>query len=351
MERPTESKVGCDARKVLGSGVGTGVQSIRGSLMSTAPIRPPRMMPGCRVALIAPAGPLLERDDLTRGAELCLALGFQPVLGTHAHRRYGYLAGTDDERLADLNAALRDPAIDAIWCLRGGFGVTRILDRVDFAALAERPRAVIGYSDITALLLAMHQLTGVITFHAPMARTPLTGFGRRHFEMVLTGAGAAGRLGRITPPRDVLVPRSPRILPIRKGIAEGRLAGGNLSLLAALAGTRYFPDLTGALLFLEDIGEDLYRIDRMLAQLRMAGAFEKLAGVILGQFTDMKRGTGDGALGFDEVLGTYFEPLGVPVASGFPIGHVDDQWTMPVGVRARLDAGAGEVEILESAVV
>lgn len=319
--------------------------------MSKALIRPRRMQPGCRVALVAPAGPLLDRDDLTRGAELCLALGFQPVLGANAHRRHGYLAGTDDERLADLNGALRDPAIDAIWCLRGGFGVTRILDRVDFAALAARPRPVIGYSDISALLLAIHQMTGVVTFHAPMARAPLTPFSRRHFEPVVSGAVPSGRLGRLTPPKDVLVPKAPRIVPVRGGTAEGPLAGGNLSLLAALAGTRYFPDLTGAILFLEDVGEDLYRIDRMLAQLRLIGAFDQLAGVILGQFTDMKRGTGDGALGYDEVMASYFEPLGVPVAYGFPIGHVDDQWTMPIGVRARLDAGTGEVDIVESAVV
>lgn len=318
--------------------------------MSKALIRPPRMQPGCRVALIAPSGPLLERDDLDRGAELCRALGFQPVMGANAHRRYGYLAGSDDERLADLNGALRDPAIDAIWCLRGGFGVTRILDRVDFAALAERPRPVIGYSDITALLLAVHRLTGMVTFHASMARTPLTGFSRRHFEPVLTRPAAAGRLERLTPPRDVLAPRAPRIVPIRKGTAEGPLFGGNLSLLTALTGTRYFPDLTGAILFLEDVGEDLYRLDRMLAHLRMVGAFDKLAGVVLGQFTEMKRGTGDGALGFDEVMASYFEPLGIPAAYGFPIGHVDDQWTMPVGIRARLDAAAGEVDLLEAAV-
>ena len=318
--------------------------------MSTAVIRPPRMVPGCRVALVAPAGPLLERDDLTRGTELCLALGFQPVLGANAHRRHGYLAGTDDQRLADLNAALHDPAIDAIWCLRGGFGVTRILDRVDLAALAERPRAVIGYSDITALILAVHRLTGVVCFHAPMARTPLTPFSREHFERVLGRASAPGRLGRLAPPAGVLVPRTNRIVTIRSGVAEGPLMGGNLSLLSALAGTRYFPDLDGAILFLEDVGEDLYRLDRMLAQLRMIGALDRLAGVVLGQFTDMKRGTGDGALGFDEVMASYFEPLGIPVAFGFPIGHVDDQWTMPIGVRARLDAGLGELDLLERAV-
>ncbi len=319
--------------------------------MSKAVIRPQRVVPGGRVALVAPAGPLLERDELDRGAELCRALGFLPVLGPNAHRRHGYLAGTDDQRLADLNAALHDPAIDAIWCLRGGFGVTRILDRVDLSALLERPRAVIGFSDITALLLAVYRVTGVVGFHAPMARAPLTPFSRDHFERVLGRGAPAGRLGRLAPPPGVLVPRSPRIVCIRKGIAEGPLVGGNLSLLVALAGTRYFPALEGAILFLEEVGEDLYRIDRMLAQLRMLGALDRLAGAVLGQFTDMKKGTGDGALGFDEIMATYFEPLGIPVAYGFPVGHVDDQWTLPIGVRARLDAGAGELELLESAVL
>ncbi len=319
--------------------------------MSKAVIRPPRLVPGCRVALVAPAGPLLERDDLARGTELCRALGFLPVLAPNAHRRHGYLAGSDDERLADLNAALNDPAVDAVWCLRGGYGITRILDRVDLTGMAERPRAVIGYSDVTALLLAILGETGIVTFHAPMARAPLTPFGREHFERVLGRSAPAGRLGRLPPPAGVLVPRSPRIVAVRPGVAEGPLVGGNLSLVTALIGTRHFPELDGAILFLEDVGEDLYRIDRMLAHLRMIGALDRLAGAALGQFTEMKRGTGDGALGFDEVLSTYFEPLGIPMAYGFPIGHMDDQWTVPIGVRARLDAGAGELELLEGAVL
>jgi muramoyltetrapeptide carboxypeptidase len=313
-------------------------------------LRPKRLAPGSRVALVAPAGPLLERDDLDRAGELCRALGFTPARGEHAGKRHGYLAGSDEQRLADLNAALRDPGIDAIWCLRGGYGVTRILDQVDFAAAAAHPRAVIGYSDITALILALNRICGLVTYHAPMARTPLTRFSREHFQRVLGAPAPAGRLEHPPAPAGVLVPRSPRIVTLRGGTAEGPLVGGNLSLLHCLIGTRFAPDLEGALLFLEDIGEDLYRVDRMLAHLRMAGALDRVAGVIVGQFTDMKRGTGDGALGFDEVMATYLEPLGVPVALGFPIGHVDDQWTLPIGVRARLDAAAGEVEIVEGAV-
>jgi muramoyltetrapeptide carboxypeptidase len=311
---------------------------------------PPVLKPGQRVALVAPAGPLLDHDDLTRGQELCRALGFEPVLGANAGRRYGYLAGTDEERLADLNAALADPTVDAVWCLRGGYGLTRILDRVDFGALERRPKAVIGFSDVTALLLALYRATGVATFHGPMARAPLTPFSRDHFDRVLTAVKPAGRLGRVAPPAHVLVPRQGRIVGLVPGAAEGRLIGGNLTLLQCLIGTPYFPDLDGAILFLEDVHEDLYAIDRMLAHLRMTGALAKVAGVMIGQFTEMKRSTEDGALGFDEVLATHLAPLRIPVAYGFPIGHVDDQWTLPVGIRARLDAGTGEVELLEASV-
>jgi muramoyltetrapeptide carboxypeptidase len=210
---------------------------------------------------------------------------------------------------------------------------------------------VIGFSDVTALLVALHRATGVVTFHGPMARAALSSFSAGHFTRVLTQSSAPGPLAGLPLPAGVLVPRAPRIVRIHGGVAEGPLIGGNLTLLTALIGTKHFPDLDGALLFLEDIGEDLYRVDRMLAQWRMTGALTKLAGVIIGQFTDLKRGTGDGgALGFDEVLTTYLRPLAVPVAAGFPIGHVDDQWTMPIGVRARLDADAGTVELLESGV-
>ncbi len=314
-------------------------------------IRPRAIAPGSRVALVAPAGPLSDHDDLTRGSELCRALGWEPVAGAHVLARHGYLAGTDAERLADLNQALTDPKIDAVWCVRGGYGLTRILDQVDVAGFARRPKPVIGFSDVTALLVWLHQATGVVTIHGPMARAPLTPFSAGHFTRVLTTASAPGRLAGLPAPAGVLVPRAPRIVAISGGVADGPLIGGNFTLLTCLIGTRHFPDLDGAILFLEDVGEDLYKVDRMLAQWRMTGALGRLAGVIVGQFTELKRGTGDGgALGFDEVLATYLRPLGVPVACGFPIGHVDDQWTMPLGVRARLDADAGTVELLESAV-
>ena len=313
-------------------------------------IRPPKLGPGSRIALVAPAGPLLERDDLTRAEALCRALGYAPVLGQNAANHHGYLAGTDDERLADLNQALQDSTVSAIWCIRGGYGVTRILDRVDYAALARRPKALIGFSDITALLNAASRAAGVVTFHGPVARASMPAFSRAHFEQVLTRSESPGRLGRLPDPAGVLLPRESRIVTLRGGSAEGPLAGGNLSLLQCLIGTPWFPDLTGAILFLEDVGEQLYRVDRVLAHLRATGALERLAGIMVGRFTDLDRAGQDGAFGFDQILATYFGPLNIPVAYGFPIGHIDAQWTLPMGVRARLDADAGEVDLLEPAV-
>jgi muramoyltetrapeptide carboxypeptidase len=178
----------------------------------------------------------------------------------------------------------------------------------------------------------------------------MTAFSRHHFTRVLSCAEPAGRLSRLQPPAGVLAPRSPRIVKIHGGTAEGPLIGGNLSLLQCLVGTRWFPQMDGALLFLEDVGEDLYRVDRALSHLRLAGVLQRIAAVIVGQFTEMRPGTGDGALAFGEVLAHYIVPLGIPAAYGFPIGHVDEQWTLPIGVRARLDADNGQVDLLEAAV-
>jgi muramoyltetrapeptide carboxypeptidase len=299
---------------------------------------------------VAPAGPLLERDDIHRAAALCRALDYEPIVAPHAGAHYGYFAGADADRLADLNAALRDPTIDAVWCIRGGYGVTRILDGVDFEALARRPRPVIGYSDITALLAGVNRRAGLVAFHAPTARAEMPAFSRRHFSKVLTEDVPAGVLESLPVPSDVLVPQQHRVITICGGIAEGPLAGGNLTLLQCLIGSPYFPDLDGAVLVLEDVNEDLYRIDRMLAHLRMVGALAGLRGIAIGRFTGLKRHMNDGALGVDEVLAYYCRPLGVPVAYGLPFGHIDDQWTLPLGVRARFDADAGALELLEPAV-
>jgi muramoyltetrapeptide carboxypeptidase len=302
------------------------------------------------VALVAPAGPLLELDDQQRAVELCHALEWEPVLAPNAGAQHGYLAGTDAQRLGDLNVALSDQSIGAVWCIRGGYGLTRILAGVDYAAARRHPKVVLGFSDVTALLLALHQQTGLITFHGPAARHDMTHFTRTHLEKVVTSPTPAGPLSVPPPPPDVLVPLQHRVISLAGGRAEGPLIGGNLSLVQCLVGTPYLPSLDGAILFLEDVGEELYRIDRMLSHLRLAGQLERVAGVALGRFTELSRRGSDGATGLDRVFRDYFAPLGVPVVMGLPFGHVADQWTLPIGSRARLDGDAGRLEVLEAAV-
>lgn len=305
-------------------------------------IRPPALRPGSRVALVAPAGPLPE-GAVDRAAERVREWGWEPVPGDFCRGRCGFLAGTDEERAADFQAALRAPDNDAVWCLRGGYGTMRILDRIDWAPLAERPRALVGFSDNTALHLALAR-RGVVSFHGPHPATPeFTEFSRRGLLRVLASAEPAGVL-------PFPAGGAPRAATLVGGVAEGPLVGGNLALLAALAGTPWALRAEGAILFVEDVGEASYRVDRLLSQLLLSGALEGVAGVAVGAFSESPD---EGKPDLPTAAGVVAErlaPLGVPIAAGFPFGHVDESWTLPLGVRARLDAGAGTLALVEPAV-
>jgi len=306
-------------------------------------LRPAAIGAGARVALVAPAGPVAPAA-IDVALERVRAFGWEPVLGKHARGRVsGYLSGTDAERVADLNQALRSAEIDAVWCLRGGYGTMRLLEQVDWAALRARPRPLIGFSDNTALHLAA-QRAGVVSFHGPHAAFgELPDFAAEVLHRVLCCAEPAGVL-------PFPAGSTGRAETWSAGAAEGPLVGGNLALLAATLGTPYALRAEGAILFLEEIGEHVYRLDRLLAQLRLAGVLERVAGVALGAFSDCPDEGCDGVPLQVAVLREYLEPLGVPVAAGFPFGHVADNWTLPLGVRARLDADAGTLALLESAV-
>lgn len=305
-------------------------------------IRPPALGPGARVALVAPAGPLAE-GAVERAAERVRAWGWEPRVGRFAAGRHGFLAGTDAERLADLNEALRADAADAIWCLRGGYGTMRLLPHVEWQGLRERPRPLIGFSDNTALHLAVQRL-GIVSFHGPHPATArMSGFSERVLRGVLGDARPAGRLPF---PADV----PPRAETLTGGVAEGPLVGGNLALLTATLGTPYAVRARGAILFFEDVGEPAYRLDRMLTQLSLAGVLDGVAGIAVGGFTEAPDPDAEGLPSPREVLAERLGGLGVPVALGFPFGHIDDNWTLPLGVHARLDAGAGTLELLQAAV-
>lgn len=301
-------------------------------------VRPAILRAGSRVALVAPAGPVTdERVEIS--LDRCRELGFEAVLGRAARNRFGYLAGTDSERAADLQAALDDPSIDAVWALRGGYGTIRLLPHLDFGRIREKPKAYIGFSDNTTLHLALFN-AGVVSFHGPHPGGDFPPETRAAFERVLLSDDAAGDLplrASDPPPRT-----------LRGGAAQGTLVGGNLSLLAAACGTNVCLQARGCIVFIEDVNEPAYRIDRALRQLAQSGAFVGIAGFAFGRFTDPPTSDNDRAI--DEVLLEIADELNVPAIVDLPVGHIEHNWTLPVGVRAELDADNAALRILEPAV-
>jgi len=293
--------------------------------MPAALLSPPPLAPGARVALVAPAGPLRDETDIERAVANARSLGWEPVVGAHVLARRGYLAGRDEERLGDLQRALDDPAIDGVWCLRGGYGVMRLLASLDVTALVARRKPVIGFSDITALHAALGRCAGLATYHGPTARGALSDFSRASLMRAVVQGGDP--CGVANEGRTIV-----------GGRARGRLVGGNLALLAALAGTPFAPDYDGAILVLEDVNEPAYRIDRMLTQLALSGALARCAGLVFGAFTEAPDDAPADDL--DRLLDEVGARVGVPCIAGAPVGHIDDQWTLPLGALAELDADA-----------
>ena len=298
--------------------------------MSSSPRRfPPVLAPGARIGLVAPSGPLRDATDLEQAIQNVRMLGWEPAVGEHVLERDGYLAGSDEHRLADLNRFARDETIDAIWCLRGGYGAMRLLDGIDYDAFAERPRALIGYSDITALHAAIGQRANLVTFHGPTARAELTRITRDSFVRAMTREHATSDLAR------------GGMTTLVGGCARGRLVGGNLALVAALFGTPYAWELDGAILALEDVSEHVYRLDRMLTQLRLSGAVDRLAGIAFGGFTEIPDDPANAERPIERVLREFAEGLRIPCVTNFPIGHVPDHVTLPLGATAELNADDG----------
>lgn len=282
---------------------------------------------GAHVALVAPAGPLQKPEELPRAQENARTLGWEPVVGSHATERTGYLAGHDRDRLNDINRALRDPKIEAIWCLRGGYGVMRILPGIDYDALSRTPKTIIGYSDVTALHAAVQRKCGLVTFHGPTAREVLTDFSRDSLQRaVIARSDSCGT--------------APEAREINAGTAEGRLVGGNLAVLSSLCGTPYMPDLSDGILVLEDVNEPVYRIDRMLQHLVLAGVLTGCKAIAFGACTSSPEESGGGGRQFDQILGDLAHSLGVPCLAGIPVGHIAEQWTIPLGAMAVMDTAA-----------
>jgi muramoyltetrapeptide carboxypeptidase len=296
---------------------------------------------------------LRNATDLDRSIANARGLGWEPVVGDHVLERDGYLAGSDASRLADLNRFARDDSIDAIWCVRGGYGTMRILEHIDYDAWRARPKALIGYSDVTALHAAIGQRAGIVTFHGPTARAELTPNTRSSLVRAVASPDTeefrASRtevtLAGTTDPAGEGQPHAPRrsisgMRSLKPGRAEGHLVGGNLALVAALVGTPYAWDLDGAILVLEDVSESVYRLDRMFTQLWLSGGLKRVAGLVFGQFTDIPDDASNADRPLERLLAEVAQQCGVPTLANFPLGHVDEQFTLPLGVTATIDATA-----------
>jgi muramoyltetrapeptide carboxypeptidase len=286
---------------------------------------------GATVGVVA-TGFAVRRDDLASGVRALERLGYRPRLGEHVLAREGYLAGTDEQRVEDLNRMLRDPGVAAVWFARGGYGTARLLDRIDWRALRRAPKPLLGYSDLTALF-ARASAIGAPCIHAPVVT-----------ELGDPGAYHAPSLRALLRGERVTV-RFRRGQVLRAGRARGRLVGGNLAVLASLLGTRHAADLRDAVLFLEEAGEETYRIDRLLTQLRATRRLDRLRGVLLGAFVVSPRSKFPPDRDPAAVLAETFAPLGVPVVTGLPVGHVRRKRSLPLGAVAAIDTAARRVAL------
>src|SRR5690606_2418431 len=307
---------------------------------------PPALMKGDTVALVSPSAATDNRLDLQLSQEVMEALGLRVRTGAHYGARRGHLAGTDEARAADLNAAFADDEVKAVICVRGGSGAARVLPLLDYAAIRANPKVLLGYSDITALHNAILARSGLVTFHGPNGTGSWNRFNADQFERVFFERELMEYRNQVEA-GDELVPRRNRTLTIAGGKASGELVGGNLTLLTALAGSPYLPDFAGKILFLEDVSEAPYRIDRMLSTLKLMGALDRIAGLVFGECTDCDPGEGYGSLTLDEILDDHIKPLGIPAYRGAMIGHIRQQFIVPVGGKVEMDADAGTFRLLE----
>jgi muramoyltetrapeptide carboxypeptidase len=312
--------------------------------------KPPRLRKGDTVGLIEPAGFTDDQFDLALVKESIAAMGLVPKPARHLAARWGYLAGKDEERASDLNAMFADDQVRAIFAVRGGWGSARILPHLDWKTIRANPKLLIGFSDITALHMAIAARAGFTTIHGPNAASSWGALSWDSFRAVAF-EGQTPTYASPAATEDRLAQRGGRVRTFRGGKASGPLLGGNLTVLTALMGTPYLPVFDGAILFIEDVDEAEYRVDRMLTQLALGGVLKRLAGVVFGQCTDCRaRGPSYGGFTLSQVLQQHLEPLGIPAFQGALFGHVPNQFSLPVGVRAEIDAGAGTIRLLEPAV-
>ncbi|MDW7673669.1 MAG: LD-carboxypeptidase [Bacillota bacterium] len=312
-------------------------------------VKPKALKPGDTIGIVAPASGAFNPSTVYFGTQLLESWGFKVKLGKTVHQRHGYMAGTDLERASDLEEMFADHEVKGIVCLRGGYGSMRLLNKMNLKVVQDNPKVFVGFSDITALHLAFNQLTGLVTFHGPVLNSMVRNLAGRTRDTLLHAITNSYPLGKLTN-----ADTSPRLFAINGGKASGSLSGGNLTLVCATLGTPFEIETKGKLLFLEEVGEEPYRIDRMLTQLELAGKFDDVAGVIFGESVECTpkqfQPSFSCTFSLEEVLIDRFKALGIPVLYNLACGHGQEKLTLPIGIDATLDADAGVLLIREGAV-
>jgi len=316
--------------------------------MDKPPIKPPRLSVGDTIRLISPSH-LVSEEQLQMSIAGMEALGFNVTIPDSILAQYGYFAGTDEERAEEINQAFATPEVKAIIAVRGGSGASLLLDKLDYTLIKKNPKVIAGFSDVTALLLAIHEKTGLITFHSPVAIQSWPKFSVDYFKAVLLNAETVKFTNSES--EDDLIQTHEKTTTISNGSATGQIIGGNMTVISTLMGSNYLPkNWQGKILFLEDVGEEVYRIDRIFAQLKNAGILSQLAGFVAGHFNNCQE-LARNSFELHEVIERYIKPLAIPAFSGAMIGHQDKQFTIPQGIDVSIDANNGEIKMLTSAVV
>jgi muramoyltetrapeptide carboxypeptidase len=300
--------------------------------------------PGDTIGIIAPASAPQTPEKISKSVEYFERLGYRVEIGKHVRDERGYLAGEDKARLADLHSMFFNKKIRAIFMIRGGYGTMRLLPEIDYDLFGRNPKIMVGYSDATALFSAIYKKTGLQSlFFGPMPGVDIwNGFDTFAEECMWHTLTSNKPFGKLPADTDEIKNLSKK----KYSPVEARMLGGNLAVFSAIMGTQFIPSLKERILFFEDIGENIYRIDRYLAQLRAAGALDSAKAILLGQFTDCKPIEGRPSLMLDEVFEDYFGKLKIPVLRNLPFGHIPRQWTIPLGARMRIDGSS--VSITES---
>ena len=305
-------------------------------------LKPQRLKAGDTVAITSPAGAVWDEKQVNTFTDILKNFGFNIIHGETLKQKYGYFAGSDELRANELNEFFANKKVKGVFSMKGGWGCARLLDKLNYETIEKNPKVLIGFSDITTLLNVIYTKTGLITFHGPVGNSGWNDFTSSSFKSVIM-KGELSSFPLSPKPEDSMC-------VINKGEASGEIVGGNLSVLSGLLGSTYLPDWKGKILFLEEVKEEPYRIDKMLTQLKLNGVLNQLSGIIFGKFSKCEAEEPLKAFTFMEVLEQHIKPLGIPAFYGAAIGHTENKITIPIGIKVKMDAEKGSIKLMESAV-